>query len=127
MKINDIIIENVGGLQSGAVHALPDTEVFPELKNTDPYIQYRFGLAVAAAKAAQAGDIEYNKESAFGEALTMIARSPEEKEIIELAKKLYGAGSSSKQVSTTKSQETTDVNIKSPVANLGPVKRKNEN
>lgn len=127
MKISDIILENTGSLQSGVAHALPDTEVFPELKNTDPYVQYRFGLAVAAAKAVQDGSVEYNKESTFGEDLTIVARSPEEKEIIELAKKLYGAGASSKQVSTTKSEEAHDVNKTSPVANLGPVKRKNEN
>jgi len=127
MKISDIITENTGSLQSGIVHALPDTQVFPELKNTDPYTQYRFGLAVAAAGAVKAGETTYNKESAFGEDLTMVARGPEEKEIIELAKRLYGAGATSKQVSTTKSEESKDVNKNSPVANLGPVKRKNEN
>ena len=127
MKISDIILENIGSLQTGAAHALPDTEIFPKLRNTDPYMQYRFGLAVAAAGAVKAGEVEYNKESAFGEDLTMVARGPEEKEIIELAKRLYGAGANSKQVSTTKSEESTDVNKNSPVANLGPVKRKNEN
>jgi hypothetical protein len=118
MKINDIINESggVGSLTTGTRHALPSTEVFPNLKNTDPYLQYRFGLAVAAAKAVQAGHVEYNKESPFGEDLTMIARGPEEQEIIALAKKLYGADSNSKQISTTKSEENPSVGKQSPVA-----------
>jgi len=124
MKISDIILENTGSLQTGVVHALPDTEVFPELKNTDPYTQYRFGLAIAAAGAVKAGETEYHKESTFGEDLTIVARSPEEVEIIELAKKLYGAGASSKQISTAKSEESSDVNKISPTGRTGPIKRK---
>ena len=119
MKIKDIVNESSGGTGSltiGAQHALPDTQVFPDLANTDPYLQYRFGLAVAAAKAVEAGHVEYNKESAFGEDLAIIARSEEEADIINLAKKLYGAGGNSKAISTKKSEENPSVQKNSPIA-----------
>lgn len=121
MKIREILAEQ---LNSTITHSLPHTEVFPNLTNTDPYVQYRFGLAIASAKAAEAGHVEYQRESDFGERLAIVAPTKEEQDIIRLAKKLYGKDSDSIVITTEKSQETEDTNKISPVAKLGPVKRK---
>ena len=48
MKINEILQENaVGTLQPDVADALPNTTVLTDFKNTDPYEQYRMGLAIA--------------------------------------------------------------------------------
>lgn len=51
-------------------HTLPAAYAVPQLKNQDPYLQYRFGVAIAAAKARRvdADRIEkYAKETPWGE------------------------------------------------------------
>lgn len=117
MKINDIINESgTGALAVSTADALPDTQVFPKLTNSDSYEQYRFGLALASAKAVASGEVEYDKDSVFGEKMVIVARSAEEEEIIRLAKKLYGADSESKHVSSTKSEEAPDINKTSPIS-----------
>ena len=116
MKISDIITESVEEIQPDVEEAIPDLVVFPKLQNTDPYNQYRFGLAMASANAVNDGEVSFDKESAFGEQLTVIARSSEEADIIRLARKLYGDDAEYKHVTSTKSKETDDVNKVSAVA-----------
>ena len=51
VKIHELLHEGrTGSLQDDIADALPATYVFPDLQNTDPYQQYRFGLAIAASK-----------------------------------------------------------------------------
>ena len=109
MKVSDIIQE-ASLLPSAVAHSLPTTYVLSDLKNQDAYLQYRFGVALAAAKAHQAGNIEYEPESTFGENMIIVAKSSEEEEIVNLALKLIGKHNSSKIVSTRQSEEQPDVN-----------------
>lgn len=129
MKIKEILNEGgTGSLQIGVARALPAAYVFPELQNQDPYLQYRFGLAMASAHAVERGEVAYNAESAFGEKMTIIARSPEEERIIALAQAMYGpAGKHRKMISTRASEEAPDVNTQSPMQPKPPVKPKNRN
>ena len=94
-----------------------------ELRNTDPYMQYRYGLAVAAALALKNGVIspdQYEQESEFAENLTQVAFTKEEEEIIQLASKLMGVVP--KKISDAESTESKNVNKVSPVA----LKKKNK-
>ncbi len=111
-------------LPDDVASSVPDLMVFPKLVNTDPYNQYRFGLAVAAAKADEAGEIEFSKESPYGEQLVVVARGSEEEEIIRLARKLYGADASYKHITAKNSSEADDVNKASPLTPQGPIVRK---
>lgn len=127
MKIREILSEQHGGtgsLQTGVAHALPDTRVYPELGNQDPYLQYRFGLAMAAAGAVTAGEIDYDPASAFGENLAIISRNEAEEEIVRIAQSLYPRAGSPKHISTRESEEASDVNKVSPLRPQGPIKRK---
>ena len=105
--------ENV--LQPAVADALPTTYVMPELKSQDPYLQYRFGVAMAGAKSHQELGVDYEPESTFGENMIVVARTTEEEEIVQLALKMIGQNNSSKIVSTTKSEETSDIGKVSPV------------
>ena len=124
MKILELLKENrTGSLQDDVADALPATYVFPKLQNTDPYQQYRFGLAITAAKRVDDAD-PYNilgkqqdgfaPNSAWGENLIVSTYAQEQDtRILDLAAKIMGVKKS--QISTTKSSETTDVYVQSPI------------
>ena len=83
MKINEILNENTGTLQPSVADALPNTTVLTDLKNTDPYEQYRMGLAIAGARAKAAGDIaKFNADSAWGENMVITAYTDAEQETL---------------------------------------------
>lgn len=127
MKIKDILNEQHGGigsLQPGVQRTLPLAMVFPGLANQDPYLQYRFGLAMAAAGAVAAGEVKFELESAFGENLAIVARSKAEEDIIKIAQGLDPRAQESREISTRKSEESPDVNKQSPMTPKGPIKRK---
>ena len=61
--------------------ALPGAFKIPALKNQDPYLQYRFGVAIAGAKGAKQraedGVPPFDgKESAFGENEIVVSYDP---------------------------------------------------
>lgn len=102
---------------------LPGTFVQKQLRNTDPYMQYRYGLAVAAALGIKNGDLDSNsvdQESEWAENLIQLAYAPEEEEIIRLASKIMGV--TPKKIAASSSSETDKVNTVSTVA----AKKKNK-
>lgn len=124
MKIHEILSEgNTGSLSADVADALPATEVLTDLPNTDPYLQYRMGLALAAARAHAAGDISFEETSAFGENMAVTAYSNEDLETLELARKLMPGLNASRLISTVKSEEAKDVGKQSPMQPRGPITR----
>jgi hypothetical protein len=122
--INNLLIEgNIGSLVPDVARALPATEVLTNLPNTDPYLQYRMGLALAAARAHEAGDISFDETSAFGENMAVTAYSNEDLETLKLALKLMPGLNSSHLISTVKSEEGRHVSKQSPVQARGPITR----
>jgi len=111
MKIRDIINEQQREPKlTGKSRKLP-------ARITDPYMQYRYGVAVAAAKAMADGHLtndDFEQESEYAENLTQVAYTKEEEEIVTLASRLMGV--TPVQITSSKSTETTDVNKSSPVS-----------
>lgn len=107
-----------GSLQQDVAAALPATYAIPELKNQDPYLQYRFGVAMAGAKGAKKraedGVPYYSKESPWGENEIVVSFDPNIEEYIDDALKQMGLRGK-KLISTRKSEESVDVGKKSPV------------
>ena len=95
--------------------ALPGVFVQRQLRNTDPYMQYRLGMAVAAARADANGHIEFSQESAWSENLTQVMYAPEDEETIMLASKLMGVNPT--RITDNASREPKDTTTQSPVAN----------
>lgn len=89
------------------------TMTIPDLVNSDTYRQYRYTLALASAKAAQAGEVVFDAESTWNESLAAVAYTPAELEIIELANELMGVKGI--MISDTASEEPKDTNKTSPV------------
>jgi len=120
MRAHEFISEGrTGSLAPDVADALPATYVIPELPNQDPYLQYRFGVAMAAAKGASErasdGIPPFSKSSAWGENQIVIGyMDPKTGEYIDDALKQMGLHGK-KMISTPTSEEATDVDLVSPV------------
>ena len=90
-------------------NSLPGEFVQRDLRNTDPYMQYRYGLALAGARAS----VEFEQESAWAENLVIVPFSVEDEETIRLADKKMGVKAT--RIASSQSIET-DVSTVSPVA-----------
>ena len=97
-----------------ASDALPGVYVQRQLRNTDAYMQYRMGLALAAARADAAGHIEFNQESSWAENFIHVMWANEDEETINLASKLMGVTPSA--ITDKKSREPDSTDTASPVA-----------
>ena len=116
MRAWEFITEgNVGSLGPGVADAMPSTWVLPQLRNQDPYLQYRFGLALASARAKKDGNVPFSSESKFGENMVVSAYTPEDEETLMMALALYGEHNAKELISTRKSEESSDVYKQSPV------------
>ena len=114
MKIKEVISEGgTGSLTQAVARAMPTTWVLPELTNQDPYMQYRMGMALAAARSGEPMDTQ----SAFGENMSIVGYTDADDETVRLALKLIGKkyAKGAKSISTKKSEEAPDVNTSSAV------------
>lgn len=119
MKVNEIVTESsksrtVKKVSKNAKNSLPKTSVQRSLRNSDAYSQYRYGMAVASARAVANGDVSFSDETAMADSLTQVMYSEEDTETIKLASKLFGVTPTS--LTNTKSHENPSVNKSSPVA-----------
>lgn len=103
-----------GKVRDIADATLPGVFVQQQLRNTDPYMQYRMGLAMAAARAKDKGYVDFEQESAFGENLIQVMYSPEDEETIMLASKLMRVKPT--RITDNASREPSDTRTQSPVA-----------
>lgn len=119
MRAHEFIVEGrTGSIQDDVAKALPATYAIPELKNQDPYLQYRFGVAIAGAKGAKKRQEDnvppYSKESKWGENEIVVSYGMDVSEYIDDALKAMGM-SGKKILSTVKSEEASDVGKISPL------------
>jgi hypothetical protein len=111
----------VGSIAPDVGRALPGAFKIPALKNQDPYLQYRFGVAIAGAKgAAQRAQDSVpdfaDRESAFGENEIVISYDPHVVDYIHDALHAMGMpAGSAVQIGTMTSDEAEDVSVTSPV------------
>lgn len=101
-------------------NTIPGTFIVPELRNTDPYMQYRMGLALAVAQASKSREVKFDQETIWAENFITTAYAEEEQDTIKTAAKLMGVDVV--QVTSTKSQEIDGINKNSPVAKPKPNK-----
>ena len=119
MRAHEFITEGrTGSLQPDVADALPATYAIPELKNQDPYLQYRFGVAIAGAKGAKKraedGVPPFVEQSSWGENEIVVSYGMDLDGIIDDALRQMGM-SGKKRLSTVKSEETSDVGKISPI------------
>ena len=129
MRAREFIKESrVGSITQDVGRALPGAFKIPALKNQDPYLQYRFGVAIAGAKgAAQRAkdDVpDFERESVFGENEIIVSYDPEVETYIKDALKfMHMPPSDAVQIGTMASQEAEDVDTRRPVTGFKGYKR----
>ena len=96
--------------------ALPGVFVHHQLRNTDPYMQYRYSLAVAAARSHKEHGVNFEQESAWAENLVQIMYTPEDEETIKMASQLMGVKPT--RIADNSSRETKSTETQSPVAQI---------
>ena len=122
MRAREFVTEGrVGSITTDVGRALPGAFKIPALKNQDPYLQYRFGVAIAGAKGAKQRAQDNvppfdGKESVFGENEIVISYDPHVVDYIHDALRAMGMPPSDAiQIGSMASEEATDVDTRSPV------------
>ena len=125
MRAKEFITEQTN-LPDRITKPMPSTWVIPELQNQNAYLQYRFSVALAGAKAARNGDIpKMDKESVWGEnQLVSGYMNPDVADDIDFALGEMGLKGSKVLVTSEHSEETPDTGIASPVTAFKGYKRK---
>jgi len=127
MRAKEFITETaLGKVHDGldvVAMSLPNTYVIPELKNSDFYDLYRFGVAIAAVRGEGGHDDvqngykpKFRAESSWGEHQVVSSEFDKElgKTIDQALKKVGKSGK--KLVSTPGSDEMDDTLTKSPIS-----------
>ena len=98
---------------------LLNTYVIPELPNQDAYLQYRFGVALAAARGIeqrrQDGAPEFDPESVWGENMIVTSMDPNIDEHIDTALAMMKLAGGKRLITSKKSTEPQYVQSNSPL------------
>ena len=119
MRAKEFINEGrEGSMQDDVADALPATYAISALQNQDPYLQYRFGVALAQAKGSSHEDTQdFSPRTTWGENAIVSTPDEESEKMLDQALKAMGLSTGAKKLISTKdSTESTDVNKSSPVA-----------
>jgi hypothetical protein len=120
MRACEFIVEqeNLAPEQAGPMR---QTYVIPGLSASDPYNNYRFGVAMARARSDYRKDgvnpymPEWSKETAFGEHGVVVGMNAGIRPMIDAALKMTGTKGGKKLVSSAESTEPESVEIHSPI------------
>ena len=121
MRAREFVKEGrTGSITDDVGLALPGAFKIPALKNQDPYLQYRFGVAMAGAKGAaqraKDGVPQFSPESVFGENEIVISYDPHVVDYIHDALRSMGLPpSDAVRIGTQGSEEAPDVSKTSPI------------
>jgi hypothetical protein len=128
MRAKDFLNEAFGSefslhttkLPPQSANPLPATYAIPKLQNNDPYHQYRFGVAIAAAKGRhydkQQGTNRLEPSTPWGENEVIVSFDPHIEEWIDDALVQIGLKPSDKRlISTMKSKEMPGIDKTSPI------------
>jgi hypothetical protein len=100
---------------------LKNTFVLPGLSASDPYRNYRFGVAMARARSDTATDTvndfrpEWTAETAFGEHAVIVGFNNNVDPVIDAALTMTKTPGGKKLISTAASEEPVFVDVVSPV------------
>lgn len=122
MRAREFITEDIGSIQPAVERTLPAAWVIDKLKNSDFYMQYRFGVAFAGAKGKaqrQKDNVpEFAKETPWGENQVVVAfagKEPTQEYLNDALREMGLVPSDAKLVTTPRSQEPVGTLITSPL------------
>lgn len=109
MRAKEFIVEKNSKMAASAVDAIPSATKFPDLDNSSPYHAYRFGVALAGMP-----DYPMPLEGPFQQKLVTVGYTEADDAIIKATGKHLGF--QGVVLTTKKSEELSDTNTVSPVA-----------
>jgi hypothetical protein len=119
MRAREFVIESRARLPAEAADPMHDTYMLPGLRNNDAYRSYRFGVAMARARADLGGEgkdlPKWNSESAMGMYGIIAGFDENVDPVIDLALKMTDIDGGKIAVSTNDSQEPGYVDTVSPI------------
>jgi len=122
VRAKEFVTESTGSILPEVQRTLPAAWVIDSLKNSDFYMQYRFGVALAGAKGKTQREKDnvpsYSRESTWGENEVVVSYAGVDALQRYLDDALSDLGlpaSDAKLVTTKKSEEPTDTDRNSPV------------
>jgi hypothetical protein len=119
MRAREFVSESRAKLPIEAAGPMHDTYMLPGLRNNDAYRSYRFGVAMARARADLGGagkDLpKWNSESAMGMYGIIAGFDENVDPVIDLALKMTDTPGGKRPVSTDASEEPGYVDSVSPV------------
>jgi|LakMenEpi03Aug12_release.lakeMendotaPanAssembly.Ray.scaffolds.fasta_scaffold325916_3 hypothetical protein len=119
MRAREFVTESRAKLPPEAAGPMHDTYMLPGLRNNDAYRSYRFGVAMARARADLGGagkDLpKWNTESAMGMYGIVSGFDENVDPVIDLALKMTNISGGKISVSSDDSEEPDYVDVKSPV------------
>lgn len=117
MRAREFITEQQAPLHKEAGAPMKDTYIIPGLPSQDPYKTYRFGVAMARARAEQAGEKlnPFSAEGAFGEYAVVAGFDDSVGELIDKALSMTQTPGGKRPAGSQHSQEPALVNTTSPV------------
>jgi len=120
MRAREFIVEQ-HDLAPEQAAPMRQTYVIPGLSASDPYNNYRFGVAMARARSDYRKDDvnpympDWSTETAFGEHGVVVGMNAGIRPMIDAALKMTGTKGGKKLISTPNSDEPEFVDTKSPV------------
>ena len=120
MRAREFIVEQEN-LAPEQAAPMRQTYVIPGLSASNPYNNYRFGVAMARARSDYRKDDvnpympEWSKETAFGEHGVVVGMNAGIKPVIDAALRMTGTPGGKKLVSTPDSDEPDFVEKQSPI------------
>ena len=119
MRAREFVSESRAKLPVEASAPMHDTYMLPGLRNNDAYRSYRFGVAMARARADLGGpgkDLpKWNSESAMGMYGIIAGFDENVDPVIDLALKMTDTPGGKRPVSTDASEEPAYVVTRSPI------------
>jgi hypothetical protein len=117
MRAREFITEQQAPLHAEASGPLRDTYVIPGLPSQDPYKTYRFGVALARARAEESGEelTPFSAEGAFGEYAVVAGFDDSVGPLIDRALSMTQTPGGKRLAGSKQSEEPAAVNNVSPV------------
>lgn len=119
MRAREFITEHQAQLPVEAAAPMHDIYMLPGLRNNDAYRSYRFGVAIARARADLGGEgknmPKWNSESAMGMYGIIAGFNENVDPVIDAALKMTDIAGGKRPVSSDASEEPNFVVTKSPI------------
>lgn len=117
MRARDFVVEQQSKLRSEVGAPFRDTYIIPGLPSQDPYRTYRFGVAMARARAEAVADFAepFESEGPFGEYAMVAGFDDSVDEIIDQALAMTNTAGGKRLMGSRHSEEPKTINKTSPV------------